>query len=156
MRPHFCTFILGSILVAAIGFAAGCGPSGPQRAAVHGRVTIADQPLASGQILFVPVAPNSGPAVSAAIVNGEYKIDESEGPIIGKNRVEVRGERPLGFAIDDEQAFAQRGGAPLPPDPIPPQFNENSTLFLEVVADQDNKYDVPIPLVPQVAGQTDY
>jgi hypothetical protein len=155
MNAKHYTLLLASAF-ALTSLIAGCGDSGLQRAAVHGRVTIADQPLASGQILFMPVAPNSGPVVSAAIVNGEYKINESQGPVVGRNRVEVRGDRPLGFPVDDEQAFAQRGGAPLPPDPVPAEFNENSTLFLEVAADQDNKYDVPIPFNPQVAGQTSY
>jgi len=145
MATSFHPFSLPRLAVLlAAGLAAGCGQSGPQRAAIHGRVTIADQPLASGQILFIPVAPNAGPSASGAIVNGEYKIEEREGPIVGKNRVEVRGERPLGFAIDDEQAFAQRGPVPLPPDPVPATFNSQSQLSLDVAADQDNIYDVPI------------
>jgi hypothetical protein len=70
--------------------------------------------------------------------------------------VEVRGDRPLGIALDDEQGYAQRGGAPLPPDPIPISFNTQSTLFLEVVGDQENSYDVPIPGLQQTTGQSSY
>lgn len=151
---HSTFQIVTAIAVAVL--ITGCGSSGPPRGAVHGRVTIANQPLAAGQILFVPVAPNSGPTVSAAIVNGDYQLDERNGPIVGLNRVEVRGDRPLGFPVDDEQAFAQRGGAPLPPDPVPATYNTQSQLTLEVKAGEDNAYDVPILAEPQVAGQSAY
>jgi hypothetical protein len=136
--------------------AGGCGGSGPPRAAIHGRVTIADQPLAGGQIVFIPISPTTGPTVSAAIVNGEYKLDRRKGPVVGLNRVEVRGDRPLGFPVDDEQAFAQRGGAPLPPDPVPATYNTNSQLSFDVKSGEDNVYNVPIPAQPHLAGQAAY
>src|SRR5688572_2395907 len=82
--------------------ASGCGESGPPRASITGRVTVGNVPLKAGRVLFVPESPAVGPAASAAVVDGEYKLSELEGPVVGINRVEVEAERSLGFAIDDE------------------------------------------------------
>ena len=132
---------------------AGCGSSGPPRAAIHGRVTASGQPLAAGRILFTPVHPNKGPATSARVVNGEYQLTTKDGPIVGANCVQVEADLNLGFELDDEAAFAQRGGAPLPPQPIPPEFNLNSTQVVQVKADEVNAYDVTIPQLQQFAAR---
>ena len=104
------------------------------------------QPLPRGRILFLPQNP-PGPAVAATIQDGDYALPSREGPLVGLNRVEVEGELNLGFALDDEQAFARRQGVPLPTNPIPPQFNRQSTLTTEIKAD-NNVYDVNIPTAP--------
>jgi hypothetical protein len=63
---------------------------------------------------------------------------------VGQNRVEVEADLNLGFAIDDEAAFAKRGKL-LPPNPIPAKYNSQSTLAVEIKAGEENKYDVVIP-----------
>jgi hypothetical protein len=123
----------------------GCSKAGPQRAPIKGKITVGGAPLASGQILFVPQPPLEGPATTAAIVNGEYSLPKDRGPIVGTNRVEVQADLNLGFPIDDEQAFVARQGAPLPPNPIPPTFNRQSTLTHEVKADFENVFELNIP-----------
>ena len=138
----FCGHLAGFCLLAML---AGCGNSGPQRVPVAGKVMVGGKPLAGGRILFIPVEPNHGPTASAGIKNGEYRIPKAEGPVAGQNRVEVEADLNLGFAIDDEAAYAKRQGRPLPPNPIPPQYNRDSTLVAEVKAGQDNTYDVTIP-----------
>jgi hypothetical protein len=138
--------LLTSTLIAAL---AGCAPSGPTRAPIQGKVTVGGQPLAAGRILFTPAAPNQGPATSARIEAGQYKIAKSEGPIVGKNRVEVEADLNLGFPIDDEAAFAKRGGKPLPPNPIPPAFNSQSNLTADVKAGEENAFDIAIPALPK-------
>ena len=131
--------------------AAGCGQKGPPRAAIEGLVTVSGQPLAAGRILFTPQPPTEGPASSARIVGGRYRLARSEGPVIGQNRVQVEADLELGFALDDEAAFAKRG-KPLPPNPIPPAFNTNSTLAVSVEADKSNHFDISIPAVTQAAA----
>ena len=123
----------------------GCQDSGPARAPIQGRVTVGGQPLAAGRILFKPIAPTEGPVTSAAVVDGWYALTEENGPIIGKHRVELEAELPLGFALDDEQAFARRGGKRLPANPIPPRFNRDSILKVEVVAEKENQFDIQVP-----------
>ncbi|MEX2174803.1 MAG: hypothetical protein WD872_10605 [Pirellulaceae bacterium] len=140
-------------IAAAAILLAGCGSEGLPRGAIHGRVTLSGQPLTKGIIRFEPAAPTVGPVVSAAIVDGEYRLVEAEGPIVGKQRVEVEAQLDLGFAIDDESAFAARGSRPLPPNPVPPQFNTRSTLTTEIRADQENTFDVSIPAATQTAAR---
>src|SRR5687767_12035167 len=125
VTPYLVLRTQYSLLLSAtlIPFIAGCDNSSPVRAPIHGKVLIGGQPLAAGRILFTPAAPNQGPATSARIAAGEYKLAKPEGPVVGKNRVEVEADLNLGFPIDDEAAFAKRGGKPLPPNPIPPAFN---------------------------------
>ena len=142
-------------LAVAVLLNSGCGTSdGLTRGPVKGRVTVGGQPLAKGRILFLPVAPNQGPIASTKIVDGEYSLSHREGPVAGINRVEVEveAELDLGFAIDDEAAFARRGGRPLPPNPIPPAFNRNSTLVIEINPDDENVLDVSVPAAAQAAA----
>src|SRR5688572_27608136 len=113
---------------------AGCGSSGPPRAAIHGRVTAGGQPLAAGRILFTPIAPNKGPATTARITAGEYQLTVKDGPVVGKNRVQIEADLNFGFELDDEAAVAQRGGVPLLPNPIPPEFSTQSTQTVEIKA----------------------
>lgn len=124
----------------------GCGgaPAVP-RGAVQGSVTVGGQPLAAGRILFIPLAPTTGPVASARIVDGKYALEESEGPVVGQHRVEVEADLELGFALDDEMAFAARGGAPLPKNPIPPEFNRQSQLNTSIAEDAQNTFDVVVP-----------
>lgn len=133
----------GSIAVWAL--FAGCGRGdGLERAAVKGRVTVAGQPLAKGRILFRPLPPTQGPTVSTLVSEGGYELAEKDGPVVGRQRVEVEAELPLGFAIDDEAAFAKTGGRPLPVNPIPPAFNTQSTLVTEIKPGE-NSFDVSVP-----------
>jgi hypothetical protein len=124
--------------------ALGCGSSGPDRAPVRGQVKIAGQPLKQGRILFAPLAPNVGPTASAVVVNGEYQLPAREGAVVGPNRVQVEATPDLGFALDDEAAYARRGAVPMPPDPIPPEFGKQSQLTLQVV-ESNNQFDIQIP-----------
>src|SRR5687768_5390015 len=139
MKTHHQLLSLGTLCFLA--FIAGCS-SGPPRSAVEGTVTVGGQPLPAGRIIFTPVAPNKGPAVSARIAAGRYQADKSAAPMVGKNRVEVQADLDLGFAIDDEEAFARRGAASIPPSPIPPEFGFNSQVSLEVMPGTTNKFDV--------------
>jgi len=133
----------------------GCGNSDAlSRGAVQGRVTIGGQPLAKGRILFLPTAPSTGPTVSAPIVGGQYELPLRAGPVAGVNRVEVEAEVDLGFAIDDEAAFAKRGGRPLPTNPIPREFNVQSQLTVPIKAGENNKFDVAVPSAGQSAART--
>ncbi|MCI0359815.1 MAG: hypothetical protein L0211_15165 [Planctomycetaceae bacterium] len=139
-------------LALALISASGCGQSGLPRGAVKGHITIGGQPLGKGRILFLPIAPSKGPAVSATIVNGEYQLERREGPIAGANRVEVEADLNLGFAIDDEAAFARRGGRPLPPNPVPAEFNRNSKLVIEIKPREQNSLDISVPAAAHVAA----
>lgn len=139
---RYCALI-ALIFAAAV---TGCGgaPELP-RGAVQGLVTVGGQPLAAGRILFIPIAPTAGPTVSAQVSDGRYQLPQNQGPIAGEQRVEVEAELNLGFALDDELAFAKRGGQPLPPNPIPPEFNRQSKLATRITESAQNTFDIALP-----------
>jgi hypothetical protein len=130
-------------LVAAFTFlSVGCGgKEGPGRMGVRGAVQFDNAPLASGRILFVPEPPTQGPVASAVIVDGAYQIPAEQGVVAGKHSVQIEGTINLGFPIDDEEAYARRGGAPLPPNPVPLRYNRRSTLKAEVAPDGEQTFD---------------
>jgi hypothetical protein len=137
----------------AVALASGCGQTGLPRGAVKGRVTIGDKPLASGRVLFLPQSPSPGPVVSAAVTGGQFELSRSDGPIAGVHRVEVEANLDLGFAIDDELAFARRGGGPLPSNPVPPEFNRRSQLTLEVKPGEQHTFDIALPAAVRAAAR---
>ena len=127
----------GLVLLAVA--ATGCsGRQAPDLQAVSGLVTINQQPLNAGRIVFRPLQGTEGRASSAGIQQGEFRILRDDGLVPGKYRVEIEAVQDLGFAIDDDVAFAQRGGKPLPPNPVPAKFNRKSELTATVAANQDN------------------
>jgi hypothetical protein len=123
----------------------GCGGSeGPERVAVSGEVRLDGRPLASGVIRFIPSGDNEGPAAVAIVKDGAYELPKSEGPVPGPQRVEIEATDYLGFAIDDEAAYAanveQRGGR-VPKNPVPEAYNRRSTLTAEIKPDGSQKFD---------------
>ena len=138
------------LLALAAAATVGCRDTGLPRGAVEGKVTIGGQPLKAGRIVFLPLESTQGPATSLAIADGVYQANNWSGPLVGTHRVEVEAALDLGFALDDDQAFAARPTAPLPPQPIPPAFNRNSKLTV-TIEPGSNRYDIAIPSVASTA-----
>lgn len=137
------------ILLPLLVLTTGCGRTGPDLQPVSGVVTVNQQPLEAGRILFRPLDGTEGKAASAGIQQGEFTVTRQDGLAPGKYRVEIEAAVDLGFEIDDDVAFARRGGKPLPPNPVPPKFNRNSTLTASVAPGDNNilefNLDVPAP-----------
>ncbi len=143
--------------VLALPLLAGCGGSeGPPRKAVSGTVSLDGQPLPSGMIRFIPSGDNRGPAAAAVIENGAYELPESEGPVLGAQRVEIEATNYHGFAIDDEAAYAaqveQRGARP-PKNPIPETYNRSSTLSITVTEDGPQEFNFPLSSQAALSAQ---
>jgi hypothetical protein len=155
LRLLVCAGALWALALSIV-WSGGCSDTLTPRGAVKGRVTIGGQPMPKGRILFLPIAPNEGPTVSAAVANGEYALARHEGPLAGQNRVELEADLNLGFAIDDEAAFAQRGGRPLPSNPVPSEFNRNSKLVIDVKSSEQNTLDVAVPSPTHVTARPPY
>lgn len=126
---------LSPLLLLAL--AVGCS-RGPDLQPVSGLVTVNQQPLSAGVIRFRPLQGTRGRASSAGVRGGEFAIPRGDGLVPGEYRVEIEAAVDLGFEIDDDIAFAKRGGKPLPPNPVPPKFNRQSTLTAAVAAGDDN------------------
>lgn len=77
-----------------VGSTVGCGGSGPKTYDVSGKVTFQGEPIPEGVIQFSPDSSqgNSGVALTANIVDGEYSTRDSEkGTVGGPHRVSIRG-----------------------------------------------------------------
>lgn len=125
----------------------GCGDSnGPQRVAVRGAILFQNEMLKAGRITFTPIDGSKGPTAVATVTDGFYDFNAVNGPVAGKNKVQIESIIDPGFAMDDEVAYAkasqEKGGVPvLPQQPIPPEFNRQSKLVVEVSPDGEKKLD---------------
>jgi hypothetical protein len=143
--------LLSILSVAVFLGIAGCGKSDLERHAAQGAVLFDGQPMKSGMIRFIPTGDAKGPAAVAVITNGFYEVSRKHGPVAGLHRIEIEGQLETRFEIDDERAFAkavaETKGKPLPPQPVPPQYNLRSTLTAEVSTDDAaNKFDFDLQL----------
>lgn len=119
-----CCWIFASV--------AGCGSS--NLAAVSGKVTYDGEPVAEGEIRFIPTSQGKDmPGMSGGkIVNGEYSIPSDKGVPVGNCRVEISARKKTGKQIEAVM--------PAPPGSmidetisyIPREYNTASTLTFDV------------------------
>lgn len=104
---------LSASVVAALALT-GCSPAGPERFAVHGKVTMDGQPVSEASIIFTPLG--KGLAAAAVIENGQYKLSAVDGPSQGEFRVQINpGEIEIEQAESEELPRAnKRPRIPLP------------------------------------------
>jgi hypothetical protein len=134
--------VLAAVLVP---FMIGCGaPEGPERIALSGTVKFDGNHLPAGVIRFLPAGGTQGPATSATIQNGRYEFTKKDGPILGAHRIEIEATEYLGFAMDDEAAFAaniQQNRRALPKNPVPDIYNRQSTLNADVAVEGPREFN---------------
>ena len=127
-------------IIAACLFA-GCGgkSTGPERAAIHGHVTLDGQDISVGSIIFTPAAGSKGQPAGGAIQDGKYAIKAEQGPTLGPQSVEIHSERKTGKKI---QAAMRDKGELMDEtvEAIPAQYNQRTTLTYEVKSG-DNEQD---------------
>jgi hypothetical protein len=109
---------------------AGCGGQADgNRALVTGRVTLNGSPIGEGAVNLIPIS-GEGIRTGGPISNGVYEIPQERGPAPGKYRVEIYGFEPIGGAAAGESGDADAQSATR--QVVPPQFNTESTLELDV------------------------
>jgi len=124
--PGACSRRCGAawpLLLAAVALAGGCGPR-DTRVECSGTVSFAGRPVEEGTIGFFPLA--GGRSEGAVIAGGRYTARVQP----GRHRVEIRGSRPL---AENTSGPSDMPG-PIREDYIPKEFNEASTLEVEVPA----------------------
>jgi hypothetical protein len=131
-----------SAVAAILPLALGCA-NGTRRAAVSGLVLVNGKPLERGVIHFLPVQGTTGPGAGGKISNGRYALATRAGPVIGTNRVEIRGFRKTGKSMTVM-------GSPMDEEiqAVPVEFNEQSTLVRQVKPG-DNTLDFDLPGVKE-------
>jgi hypothetical protein len=74
------------------------GPS--NRGSVEGEVTVGGISMEKGMIIFVSVDDEKKKSSPGTIEKGRYKLTASEGPYIGKNKVEIYSPRGTGKEVE--------------------------------------------------------
>jgi hypothetical protein len=136
---------LTTVLVPVL-LACGCGPVGPKRAAVSGKVLVDNKPLERGTITFLPANGTAGPSAGGTIIDGEYRLTTEDGPVPGTHRVEIRGFRPSGRMVSNP--FDKKTKIEESTMIVPAAFNDRSELVREIV-DGSNTLDFDLPAVRQ-------
>ncbi len=126
-------------LIAIIGFGfsfVGCGADNDlERAIVSGSVTFNDEPIANGEIRFVPKHGTSGPISGAPIVDGEYVAKSNGGVPLGEHSVRIKAFTTITKDGSDDER--DDGELQL----IPTKYNRNSILTARVDDGSDQKFD---------------
>ena len=134
-------FLVGLVLATLGVTLCGCGDTGPRRVPVAGTVTVDGALLEKGTIQFSPVD-NSGPMVAVTVDSGSFQVPADSGPIAGECKVNVLVQKDLGFALDDDVAYAQaasKARRPLSPSPArPPVFVDQSQQIVQLDAPRDD------------------
>lgn len=120
------------VLVLVVAGSLGCGPSGPQRYPVSGTVTWNGQPLAEGDILFVPVDGATVPD-PGKIKDGKFSFEAQA----GQKKVEIRATREAG-PVDPVM------GAPPRVQFVPAKYNDATELTAEVKPQEKNEFIFPL------------
>jgi hypothetical protein len=67
---------------------------------VYGTVTVDDQPVDLGQVIFVPIEDTKGPTSYSPIDAGSYRVEGPRGGVpLGTHRVEVVAKRKTGRKV---------------------------------------------------------
>lgn len=131
---RFSSGVIPVVAVLTACLATACGNQKPNAA---GHVSLVDEPLKTGSILFVPVAGTAGGPAGAAINEGRFTI--VNGLVPGEYRVEIRQARPSEtlvpkpFGAPGEMVRATEEG-------VAKRFNELSELRV-TVASGSNTFD---------------
>jgi hypothetical protein len=117
---------LGCLLL----IASGCA-SGPAMYTVEGAVSIDGQAIANGDIIFDSLDPHI-PSAAGKITDGAYVFKTQAGP----KRVRIFATRPI-------PGTEGKGlmGTSLLETIVPPEFNTNSDLTVEVTAEGTKRFD---------------
>lgn len=117
--------VLFLVLTAAL---LGCGPSGPKKYSVQGKVTFDGEQIPKGNISFVPLD-SSGCTAATKIVDGNYATEART----GKYKVVIQASREYGPVIPSMGERARRHY-------IPRKFNLDTTLNA-LVEPEDNTFE---------------
>lgn len=128
ISPLGTRFAFGLIVLLLTG---GCGKDHANRGAIQGEVKLDGRPIEEGSILFTPVDGTKGTVAGTQIEKGRYQIAGQNGPAVGWNSVAISTLRKTGRMMEKPMT---------PPgqmveeyvEAIPPRFNTESTLKLEV------------------------
>ena len=139
MRQNSSVFFLWFLLAASI-LMTGCSDKNPlNRQAVAGTVKLGGTALDTGTIEFHPTG-STGTMSGAVITGGSYQIAEDRGLPPGEYLVRIS-------AADGDAELEEMPGesSKLSAEKIPPDFNVDSQVKVQVEAGKANAFDFDIP-----------
>ena len=123
----------------------GCGDSKLATKVLHGTVTLDGQKVETGWLRFVPIDGTPGPASTARIVDGEYRIEARGGVPVGKHRVEVDARKRTGRKVRGDTG-TETGMVDETVRLGPEEYaGVQSPLTVELTADSNGRIDIEIP-----------
>ncbi len=126
------------LVVVWLGTCVGCG-SGLVN--VKGTVTLDDQPVDNGVIVFEPVD-RAGPTDGGKLEQGKYRLTGEASVMPGKKIVRITAMRKTGRKHDASMpGSARRVWVDELEQYIPAVYNDDSTLTCEVVAGKANEHN---------------
>ncbi len=145
MHRRKLALILLVVLTGGLPFGGGCGGGDQiERRAVSGTVRLDGNAVADGVVVFTPLG--KGPSAGGKVKNGEFNIPKDDGPSPGKYRVELSAYRDTGKTYRDE---ASGHTIPVTESIIPPQYNRNSKLQVEVAETGKNHFEFDLQSRPR-------
>jgi len=118
---------------------AGCGPEGPPRGAVKGRVTFGGDPITGAMVVFE----DAGLAPSANLdADGRFELRTSEGPglPVGTYKVAVMPGRMMESGEESPLAGKKQPPRPKPSTKVAEKYHKSATSGLTAeVRDGENK-----------------
>ena len=117
-------------------FCAGCGNRGTPTYPISGRISFDGQPVAAGDVLFVPADPKHGPN-AGKIVDGQFHFRA----IAGEHRVEIRALRPIPGVAAVLGEFPQENY-------LPTKYHAGSQLGAKVTSEGPNDYQFDLTSAP--------
>lgn len=140
------SFLALSLLAIAL---PGCNQGGGF-SAVTGTVTFDGKPIKVGTITFESVATDSAGGsrmIMTRIRDGKYKFESTDGPAPGQHKVAVKAfneavaEDTAPAGKNNKQTPTRETGNVEPENYIPPQFNTETTLTVDVTAGLNENVD---------------
>jgi len=121
----------------------GCGKKGMQVKVVYGTVTVDDQPVDLGQVIFVPIEDTKGPTSYSPIDAGSYRVEGPRGGVpLGTHRVEVVAKRKTGRKVPGRGGELIDEAVPFGP---PVYDGDESPLRFTVASGSSGEFNIEIP-----------
>ncbi|MBM3999665.1 MAG: hypothetical protein FJ297_09040 [Planctomycetes bacterium] len=124
----------------------GCGKANPRKE-VTGMITLKGEPLDQGVIEFHPLGEGTKelPATmeGAVIAKGEYKVPVEQGLVPGKYKVIITSGD--GINPSNPDGMPEPSGNFVSKDRIPPAFNSESKVEVEVTSSGPNRFNFDVP-----------
>ena len=135
---------LSVALLIACGLVTGCGAS--DRFPVSGRVTLNNQPLKNGIVMFEPLE-GQGTGSTAMLEEGQYSIPQEGGLKAGKYRVRITsgdGKTAVNPVDPNEPPGPGGGSNIISKELVPASWNTQSKQEVTIKAEGENTFNFDI------------